>query len=158
MQTAPSILRDPAAVIAYAQSGNAKLTIKSAVTGKHFTYHLKAPTKTTEAGGRTKDYNASVRFVSVLHDGDQWGHIASWFDKKPTLAAGRKGNANSNSFKALDWVLRQATQRAARGAAMPHTVEVWHEGSCGRCGRSLTDPTSIARGLGPDCATKGLPL
>lgn len=33
-------------------------------------------------------------------------------------------------------------------------VEVWHEGSCGRCGRKLTVPESIANGLGPECAEK----
>jgi hypothetical protein len=26
-----------------------------------------------------------------------------------------------------------------------------HTGKCGRCGRKLTDPQSIARGIGPDC-------
>lgn len=31
-------------------------------------------------------------------------------------------------------------------------VEVWHEGSCGRCGRKLTVPSSIETGLGPECA------
>ena len=35
--------------------------------------------------------------------------------------------------------------------ALPSTVEVWHHGQCCRCGRELTDPTSIARGYGPDC-------
>jgi len=25
-------------------------------------------------------------------------------------------------------------------------------GHCARCGRTLTDPTSLARGLGPECA------
>lgn len=34
-------------------------------------------------------------------------------------------------------------------------LDVWQEGRCGRCGRKLTVPESIDRGLGPDCATKG---
>lgn len=29
-----------------------------------------------------------------------------------------------------------------------------HEGKCGRCGRTLTTPESIERGLGPECAKK----
>ena len=37
-------------------------------------------------------------------------------------------------------------------AALPKTVEVWHEGICGRCGRKLTVPESVERGLGPECA------
>ena len=30
-------------------------------------------------------------------------------------------------------------------------VEFWHAGMCGRCGRTLTVPESIATGLGPEC-------
>lgn len=30
-------------------------------------------------------------------------------------------------------------------------VELYHVGKCGRCNRPLTDPTSIERGIGPDC-------
>jgi hypothetical protein len=30
-------------------------------------------------------------------------------------------------------------------------VEVWHEGTCGKCGRALTVPSSIENGLGPEC-------
>lgn len=28
-------------------------------------------------------------------------------------------------------------------------------GRCRRCGRGLTDPTSVKRGVGPDCVKKG---
>ena len=31
-------------------------------------------------------------------------------------------------------------------------LEVWHEGRCVRCGLRLTDPDSIARGMGSHCA------
>jgi hypothetical protein len=31
---------------------------------------------------------------------------------------------------------------------------VRHEGKCGRCGRTLTVPESIDRGIGPECAGK----
>lgn len=33
-------------------------------------------------------------------------------------------------------------------------VEVWHAGSCCRCGRKLTVPSSIESGIGPECAGK----
>lgn len=38
---------------------------------------------------------------------------------------------------------------------LPLGFELHHEGRCGRCGRTLTVPESIATGLGPECATKG---
>jgi hypothetical protein len=37
---------------------------------------------------------------------------------------------------------------------LPEGVEIWHEAYCGRCGRQLTVPESIATGIGPDCAEK----
>jgi len=40
------------------------------------------------------------------------------------------------------------------GKSLPEGVQFWHQGTCGRCGRSLTDPESITRGLGPICAGK----
>lgn len=39
------------------------------------------------------------------------------------------------------------------GGAIPEPLEVWHEGYCGRCGRALTVPESVARGFGPECAS-----
>lgn len=33
-------------------------------------------------------------------------------------------------------------------------LEIWHEGRCCRCGRTLTVPESIANGIGPECITK----
>ncbi len=35
-----------------------------------------------------------------------------------------------------------------------HGYTCQHEGKCGRCGRTLTVPSSIDNGIGPDCAEK----
>lgn len=32
--------------------------------------------------------------------------------------------------------------------------EIWHTGRCSRCGRLLTVPESISKGIGPECETK----
>ena len=37
-------------------------------------------------------------------------------------------------------------------ASKAETVQVWHEGRCGKCGRKLTVPESLTSGLGPECA------
>lgn len=36
---------------------------------------------------------------------------------------------------------------------LPDGYTLRHEGRCGRCGRRLTTPTSIAQGYGPECVT-----
>jgi hypothetical protein len=38
--------------------------------------------------------------------------------------------------------------------ALPPDAEVMHEGRCACCGRPLTVPESIERGIGPDCWEK----
>jgi hypothetical protein len=42
--------------------------------------------------------------------------------------------------------------RVGRGRDLPENIEFYHLGRCGRCGRKLTDPESINRGLGPKCS------
>jgi len=54
--------------------------------------------------------------------------------------------ADAANFRAFDWL----TRRLRQGAALPAGVEVWHDGCCGRCGRRLTDPGSVERGIGPE--------
>lgn len=35
--------------------------------------------------------------------------------------------------------------------ALPNVYKVYHSGKCGRCGRTLTTPESIATGFGSEC-------
>ena len=63
------------------------------------------------------------------------------------LNAGKKGNANHPAYKALNWYincLKRAPEKASQAT-------FYHEGRCGRCGRTLTTPESIKAGFGPEC-------
>jgi hypothetical protein len=120
--------------------GNATITIRSRRTGTRFTYKLKA----AEDG--------AITFVSVLTGPDNGADYAYlgyvkrdvyWHGKKSRIAA------SAPSAVAFNWTYRQLVKRH-----MPDALELWHEGSCGRCGRKLTDPTSIESGFGPECITK----
>jgi len=57
-------------------------------------------------------------------------------------------SAEADSFKALAWAWK-AAHRGDLGE-----VEPMHVGECGRCGRELTKPESIERGIGPVCWEK----
>tara|TARA_R110000868_G_scaffold409581_1_gene695362 strand:+ start:574 stop:1011 length:438 start_codon:yes stop_codon:yes gene_type:complete len=131
-------------------AGKARVTLTSKVSGNSFTFKIDAPKD--RATGET---DRSILFVKVLNgpdnswDGD-WMFIGFIRPVWPSrLVGSKKGHPDAPSFRALDWTL---TQLAAGN--LPDTLEVRHEGQCGRCGRALTVPSSIDSGFGPHCAAQ----
>lgn len=54
-------------------------------------------------------------------------------------------------------IARQAAFRRSQGnvdAAERLEAQLADAGCCRRCGRTLTDPLSVARGVGPECVKK----
>lgn len=134
----------PAAVHRFAMAGNARLTLQSDATGARFTYRIRKPRRAAEGDAR--------RFVEVLTgpDNDADYTYAGMIngDRFRTTAKSRIGSG-APSFRAMAW----AWPHLAAGR-IPPALKVYHEGRCGRCARPLTDPASIERGLGPECAGK----
>ena len=123
-------------------SGKAVVTLTS-TSGTHFTFKL------------SQSDDERVFFVNHLFgsdnswDGD-WAFLGIVFDDNHSrLVAGKKGKPNAASFKALAWTL----QHLAAGG-IPEALTIQHNDACGRCGRELTDPVSVATGLGPICRGK----
>lgn len=129
---------EPKAAIEYIFGGNGKATI----VGRHrrYTYEF-SPSKDHE-----------LTFVSTLIGPEnQTDYLYIGFlNRQGKLVAGRKGNPDHPAFHALEWYIRKADE----APEVAEQAEFWHEGICARCGHPLTNPTSIARGLGPKCATK----
>ena len=114
-------------------AGNAITTLKSTKSGKHFTYRIKKK--------KTED----IWFVSVMYNYksksfNYLGCILPDGTFKYTKASQMK--KTSKSFVAFNWAWNHIDN---------DSLEVWHEGRCGRCGRLLTEPDSIASGFGPVC-------
>jgi len=113
--------------------GNAIVTFKSLKTNKHYTYKIK------------KAKNIDIYFVSVLFNADskQYQYIGCINSKKQFISTkNSKVSINAISFRAFNWSWNNLNA---------DEMEIWHEGRCGRCGRSLTDPESIRLGFGPIC-------
>lgn len=151
-------ITDPQDALGYILAGNATLTLVSAKSGARFTYKVK---KAKEERGSAFDFQAPLDadtrpwFVSLLNGPDNVGDYAYLGILKataPGMIHTRKSCASERapSFVAFDWAIRQL-----RAGRLPDALEVWHEGRCGRCGRRLTVPESVASGIGPECATKG---
>jgi len=140
-------MTDPAAIRRFIFAGRALFTIQNKRTGTRFTYKV-SNSKPRE--GRT---DAPILFVKVLQGPcnetayGYLGHMNS--HNKSRLNAGRKGRPDAVSFKGLNWLLHNLDR-----GVLHDTVEFYHSGKCGACGRTLTVPESIETGLGPVCARK----
>ena len=120
-------------------AGNARFTIKNTMTGNRFTFHVRKPSdekphfvRLLTGSDNSRDYS----FLGTIFDGRTYRHgQRSSVDR----------DAMSNRAFAYVWGL------LANGEDIPESVEIYHEGSCGRCGRRLTVPDSVISGFGPDC-------
>lgn len=123
-------------------AGNARLTLKSRITGTWFTYSVI----------RTR-INENMYFVSVLtHNNASYRFLGIINDKRIYKHATKKSffPVIAPSVQAFRWFLDRL-----KGGYIPPELEVWHEGKCGRCGKKLTTPESIETGLGPVCSKRG---
>lgn len=151
--------------------GAARFTVVSKKTGARYTYRLQLPkdkivtegdVKRWETPGGPKGvYPPASReegpfFVKVLTGDDN----ESSYTFAGTVRRPRSGAYYTHSRKsaigpvapsvvAFEWFLKQLRDR---NAASLEQCEVFHDGTCGRCGRALTVPESVASGLGPICA------
>lgn len=131
-------MTDASAVCEFCLAGNARITLVSMKSGHRYTYRVKA----------SKD--GAVHFVSVLTGSDNeasYSYAGIIKNRSFKRTAKSRIAADAPSMIAFMW----AWERLEAGV-MPTQLEVWHEGRCGRCGRALTVPESIERGIGPDCA------
>ena len=130
-------MTNPADIARFITAGRAYFTLRSTKTGTRFTYKAKQP----------KD-KSPIHFISVL-DGHEYKYAGMLKNGNFGQTAKSKVSPAETSYQALEWSL----ERVLNGK-MPGTLEFWHEGRCACCGRRLTDPTSIARGIGPECIKK----
>jgi hypothetical protein len=137
-------LTAPAATIAFMLAGNAHVTFQSRRTGTRFTYRIR------QAPERHCEQRQPPHFVSVLTGSDNdtgYSYLGCVYDRR-SYAHGRKSRIarDAPSAVAFAWVWRKLV-----AGEMHPELAVYHEGRCGACGRRLTDPLSISRGMGSSC-------
>jgi len=130
---------------AFLLGGHATVTLVSKASGTRYTYRVRA----SDAG--------DTFFVSLLGGPDNEAdyRYLGRIDNQGRFWAGRRipqaGDVGRDapSSKAFDWAWGHL-----KNDVLPVKLEIWHEGRCGRCNRKLTVPSSIASGVGPECAGK----
>jgi hypothetical protein len=144
-------IENPNHVREFTLAGNAHLTIVSAKTGTRFTYQIRS----TPPNADGKESPVS-HFVALLTEPDNThgykyiGHVFRFSD----YTHGKKSNIawDAPGARAFRWFWDQVVVQGKTPAEAE--LECWHEGRCAACGRRLTVPESIERGIGPECYSK----
>jgi len=126
-------------------AGNSILTFKNKQTQKRFTFKVR------------QNKQKTVYFVYVLsgqNNNSDYSYMGiidvCTLEFKRTEAS--KITEEALSFKGFDFIFKSLKEKKIKTNL--RNLEVWHEGKCCRCGRLLTDPVSIERGLGPECCKR----
>lgn len=139
---APAGLGTAQGAMAYLLAGRAYLTLVSEVTGARFTFRV---SKSKMNGGKDDRL-----FVSVLTGSDNtldYTFLGTIFDRNRYHHGSKsKIGKDAPSARAFEWAFKHLA-----AGRLPPTCTLHHEGHCGKCGRLLTDPESVAAGLGPTC-------
>lgn len=115
-------------------AGKSLVTFVNTNTGNRFTFKVK------------QAKNSNLFFVSVLTNPEVYTYIGT--TTEGVYRHGRKSHItkDAQSVKVFEYVINKL-----KSQNLPEFIEVWHEGKCGKCGRTLTVPASIATGIGPEC-------
>lgn len=146
MNNEATIKLPPEAAPAFLLAGKALFTVVSKKTGAHFTYKLEEPKEARKPGQKPL-------FARVLVGGDSYKFVGTFWRDHMTFKPNPKMPpevAEHPRVQALEYLFRKLEQGDLS------SMEIMHHGRCGRCGRVLTHPESIERGIGPECMKAGM--
>lgn len=140
---------DNADALKFMLAGMSEFILISGKTGKRLVYKLDKKESNKSKDGEkqyvywlnTAEKNGTMIYAGVLFFDSN--------DSKFKFGKGARGNLTNDDIrvKSILYVLN-----ALQKGKTDINVTVMHTGKCGKCGKKLTDPESIAIGLGPKCA------
>lgn len=122
----------------------------------HYTYYVYQPDPTTQ-------YPHPAHFIQVLvgpNNTEDYRYMGMLTRMDDPLGPGIKLTSKSKYQEGnlvvtvARWALQVIWQQHSGKYMVPDPFTILHIGQCGRCGRPLTTPESLATGLGPDCAAE----
>lgn len=127
------------------EAGRVTVTFTSLKTGEHITLVAKcrAPHADTGKWEHASLEDAKVMFIEVPNSG-------GWNDKVGRVTRSKGFVADPSADNARVFCAKQLLKFLA-GEETHADMTVQEADQCGKCGRELTDPESIARGIGPTC-------
>lgn len=142
-------------ILRYMLAGKATFTVVSVETGKRFTFKVKkTPGKKIVQYRKSDIQKPPFYFVGAMTGPDNelsYSYMGVINDKGAFhTTAKSKLREGSQQFKVFEFLYKWLLVKPE----LTPKIEFWHSGRCGRCGKMLTVPSSIALGIGPECAKK----
>jgi hypothetical protein len=127
--------------------GNATFTVESKKTGEHKTFKIRQ----TKPSPQFPNQSFMVSLLSGSDNETSYSYIGitNPLDGNLRLTKASKRTANSSDVITFNWLMKHLFTDKTLTNAVVH-----HVGKCGCCGRTLTVPESIERGIGPECWNK----
>ena len=133
----------------YVLGGHGSITVVSKKTGKRYTYTFgqKEDSPVFVRAKYGAEYEDTV-YIGCIRDNGKPLDTPFYLCKDDRVI-------KHPACKTFAWIWGHILHgaRTSDPELLDH-IEIWHEGKCGRCGRSLTVPESIAAGIGPVCAER----
>ena len=122
--------------------GNSTFTVQNN-KGEHYTFKVRQPKP------------EMPHFISLMTGPDNENSFSYMGIVIPTTGAvvltkKSKLTVDSVPVKVAQWALGKVWSNTD----LPEGYAIRHEGKCGCCGRKLTTPDSLDRGIGPECAKR----
>jgi hypothetical protein len=136
----------------FALAGRAIFTLESKATAKRFTFKVTKfiPEGQEPETGRTMWF---VKLLTGPENTTDYEFIGTIFQRIDGLfySHSKKSRigADAPGARAMAWFVG-----VLNAGKLPDSLAIYHAGSCGRCGRTLTVPSSILSGFGPECIGK----
>ncbi len=134
----------------FVTAGNALFTLVSKHTQARKTFLVEmAPPKEDHSPGYF------VRLLVGPQNMDDFRYLGFMYHRGDLLTLKpNKDGWGAEAIVCFNWLLSHAnfSENPENTDRFFEQAEFWHAGRCGRCGRTLTVPESIASGIGPVCA------
>lgn len=107
---------------------------------------------------RTKARRIATDLIAELED--LWGRPATLVERRAAFAVASRPVLAASRLRAIEESLARLEEQGESSLALDEEATALSEAfagavRCSRCGMGLTDPTSVAAGMGPDCRSKG---
>lgn len=141
---------------ALVNGGRVRVTVKSKATGRHLTVRLACKAKGPDGryisrarlDGRV-GYNEADAVFADGGDPAFAGWVGTFYPGSGKWYPADEAKGEPGSW--YGWAAQAVIAWAMGTGDLSEKAEVYIESECSYCGRALTDPESIERGIGPEC-------